>query len=124
MTGGQMAPTTLPGQKAQTAPLGRDPKETGYPIVISEMLSTLRGATYIERTSIHNVPNIKKTKKAIKKAIECQMAGKGFSMVEILSTCPTNWGLNAPQSMEWLKDNMLEYFPLGVYKDTTEEADQ
>lgn len=117
MTGGQMAPTTLVGQVTTTSPYGRNPETQGMPVRMAEMLSTLDGAYYIERTSVHDVPNIIKTKKAIKKAFECQMEGKGFSMVEILSTCPTNWGLNPVEALEWLKENMIPQYPLGVTKE-------
>jgi len=121
MTGGQMAPTTLPGQKATTSPYGRDPKLTGMPLKVSEMLSTIPGASYVERVSVHNPANIRKTKKAIKKAFECQLAGKGFSIVEVLSTCPTNWGLTPVESLKWLEENMLPYYPLGNFR-TPEEV--
>ena len=117
MTGGQMAPTTLVGQKTTTSPYGRQAEHCGYPVRVSEMLSTLEGAAYIERVSLHDVPNIIKAKKAIRKAFETQMAGKGFSMVEILSTCPTNWGLSPVESLKWLKENMIPYYPLGVFKE-------
>jgi len=117
MTGGQMAPTTLVGQKTTTSPLGRDPERCGYPIRVSEMLATLEGAAYIERASLHDVPNINKAKKAIKKAFETQIAGKGFSLVELLSTCPTNWGLSPVESLNWLKENMIPQYPLGVFKE-------
>lgn len=117
MTGGQMAPTSLVGQKTTTSPYGRDSGHCGYPLTVSEMLSTQKGAYFIERTSVHDVANINKTKKAIRKAFEAQKANKGFSMVEILSTCPTNWGMTPVESLTWLKENMLEAFPLGVYKD-------
>ncbi|MTI69135.1 MAG: 2-oxoglutarate oxidoreductase [Firmicutes bacterium] len=113
MTGGQMAPTTLIGQKATTSPYGRDEKLTGKPIKVSEMLSTLDGAKFVERTSVHNAANIRKTKKAIKKAFELQLSGEGFGIVEILSTCPTNWGLTPLESLKWLEENMLPYYPLG-----------
>ena len=122
MTGGQMAPTTLPGQVSTTSPYGRDINHCGYPIQVSEMLSTLHGPAYIERVSVHDVPNIKKAKKAIKKAFELQMQGKGFTMIEVLSTCPTNWGKTAKESLEWVKTDMIPAFPLGVYKDATKEA--
>jgi 2-oxoglutarate ferredoxin oxidoreductase subunit beta len=121
MTGGQMAPTTLPGQITETSPYGRDVKTQGHPIRVSEMISTLDGACYVERVSADNVPNIIKTKKAIKKAFENALAGKGFSMVEILSICPTNWGLSPVESMNWLRENMIPYYPLGVKKDSTAE---
>ena len=117
MTGGQMAPTSLVGQKTTTSPYGRDEKHCGYPIGVSEMLSTLKGAHYVERTSVHDVANINKTKKAIRKAFECQKEGKGFSMVEILSTCPTNWGKTPVEALKWVKEEMIPVFPLGVYKD-------
>ena len=117
MTGGQMAPTTLVGQRTTTSPLGRKAEHCGYPVRMSEMLSALEGAAYIERVSLHDVPNINKAKKAVKKAFETQMQGEGFSMVEMLSTCPTNWGLTPSESIQWLKDNMLPYYPLGVYKE-------
>ncbi len=117
MTGGQMAPTTLVGQKTTTSPYGRQAEHCGYPVRIAEMLSTLEGAAYIERVSLHDVPNIIKAKKAIRKAFETQMEGKGFSLVEILSTCPTNWGLSPVESLKWLKENMIPYYPLGVFKE-------
>lgn len=122
MTGGQMAPTTLPGQKTETSPYGRNVKTEGFPIRVSEMLSTLTGACYVERVSVDTVPNVMKAKKAIKKAFEYQIAGKGFSIVEVLSICPTNWGLSPKESMQWLRDNMIPYYPLGLKKDTTEEV--
>ena len=121
MTGGQMAPTTLPGQITQTTPYGRDTKIAGNPIRMSEMLSTLDGVAYIERVTVDTVPHVRAAKKAIRKAFEAQLAGRGFSMVEILSTCPTNWGLAPLEALGWLKDNMIPYYPLGVYKDTTAE---
>ncbi|MFA5676322.1 MAG: thiamine pyrophosphate-dependent enzyme [Christensenellales bacterium] len=117
MTSGQMAPTTLIGQKTTTSPYGRDAEHCGYPIRVSEMLSTLDGAAYIARVSMHDIPNINKAKKAVRQAFETQMAGKGFSLVEFLSTCPTNWGKTPVESMEWLKEHMLPYYPLGVYKE-------
>ena len=118
MTGGQMAPTTLIGQKATTCPHGRDAKLTGDPIKMSEMLATIEGAKYIERTSVHTAPNVIKTKNAIKKAFETQVNNGGFSMVEILSTCPTNWKLDPVKSLKYVNDNMTKVFPLGVYKDS------
>ena len=118
MTGGQMAPTTLIGQKATTCPHGRDAKLTGDPIKMSEMLATIEGAKYIERTSVHTAPNVIKTKNAIKKAFENQINNGGFSMVEILSTCPTNWKLDPVKSLKYVNDNMTKVFPLGVYKDS------
>ncbi len=121
MTGGQMAPTTLPGQVTQTSPYGRDTKTQGHPIRVSEMLATTSGAAYIERVTIDTVPHIRQAKKAIKKAFETQLAGKGFSLVEVVSTCPTNWGLSPVEAMDWLRENMLPYYPLGVYCDRTAE---
>jgi 2-oxoglutarate ferredoxin oxidoreductase subunit beta len=117
MTGGQMAPTTLVGQVTTTSPYGRDAELCGKPIRVAEMLATLEGAAYIERVSLHDVPNIIKAKKAIKKAFQTQIDGKGFSLVEILSTCPTNWGLSAEEALTWLKENMIPYYPLGVKKE-------
>jgi len=117
MTGGQMAPTTLVGQVTTTSPYGRQEEHCGKPLRMAEMLATIDGAKYIERVSLHDVPNIVKAKKAIRKAFECQMAGKGFAMVEILSTCPTNWGMTPQAALEWLKENMIPYYPLGVKKE-------
>ena len=117
MTGGQMAPTTLPGQKTQTSPYGRDVETVGYPVKVCEMLSQVDGATYLERVAVNNVANVKKAKAAIKKAFQNQIEGKGFSLVEVLSTCPTNWGLAPDKAIGWLEENMLPYYPLGVYKD-------
>jgi Pyruvate:ferredoxin oxidoreductase and related 2-oxoacid:ferredoxin oxidoreductases, beta subunit len=121
MTGGQMAPTTLPGQVTQTTPYGRDVSLAGYPVKVSEMLSTLEGAAYIERVSVDNIKNVLSAKKAIKKAFQNQVDGKGFSLVEVVSTCPTNWGLDPVKALDWLRENMLPAYPLGVYKDKTNE---
>ncbi len=120
MTGGQMAPTTLIGQKATTCVDGRTAKQAGYPIRMSEMLATIDGATYIERTTVHTNPGVIKTKAAIKKAFQTQIDGKGFSLVEILSMCPTNWGTrldNPSEATKFVQEGMLPVFPLGVYKD-------
>jgi len=116
MTGGQMAPTSLVGQITQTTPYGRDVAIQGYPIKVCEMLSTLDGTAYAERCAVDSVKNIRATKKAIKKAFETQLAGKGYSIVEVLSTCPTNWGLSPVESLDWLRENMMPVYPLGVYK--------
>lgn len=116
MTGGQMAPTTLVGQKSTTTPGGRDKDRAGSPVKMTEMLSVLDGVAYAARVSVHNPANILKTKKAIKKAIEVQMNKEGFSIVEVLSTCPTNWGLSPVEAVKWLEENMIPYFPLGEYK--------
>ena len=121
MTGGQMAPTTLIGQRATTAPYGRDAATTGQPLQISEMLATIPGAVFVERVSVDSPVNIRKAKKAILECFKAQIEGKGFGIVEVLSTCPTNWGLTAPESMKWLKDNMIPYYPLGNFRDTKEE---
>ncbi|MDD3214825.1 MAG: thiamine pyrophosphate-dependent enzyme [Eubacteriales bacterium] len=121
MTGGQMAPTTLPGQVTTTSPYGRDVNHCGWPVKVSEMLSTLTGPAYIARVSTHDVPNVKKAKAAIKKAFQLQMEGKGFTMVEVLSTCPTNWGKTPRESLKWLQESMIPAYPLGVYKDVTAE---
>ena len=118
MTGGQMAPTSLPGQVTETSPYGRDTKTAGFPIRVSELISTLDGAVYVERVSVDSVKNVLKAKKAIKRAFECQLEGKGYSLIEVLSICPTNWGLSPEESMEWLRTNMMPYYPLGVKKDT------
>lgn len=117
MTGGQMAPTSLIGQKTATSPLGRDLAVQGGPIRVSEMLATLDGAAYIERVSTHDVASIVKARKAIKKAFDAQKKGLGFSMIEVLSTCPTNWGIDPVESLDWVKRNMVPVYPLGVYKD-------
>jgi 2-oxoglutarate ferredoxin oxidoreductase subunit beta len=121
MTGGQMAPTTLIGQKTTTSPLGRDSKLTGFPLRISEMLATIDGAVFVERVSVHNPAAIRKAKKAIKKAFEVQLEGKGFGIVEVLSTCPTNWGMTPVKALGWLEENMIPYYPLGNFR-SPEEA--
>ena len=123
MTGGQMAPTSLPGQITTTSPYGRDVAHCGYPVKMSEMLSQLDGPAFIQRVSVHDVKHVVQAKAAIKKAFQCQIEGKGFSMVEVLSTCPTNWGLTPQEALKWLEENMIPYYPLGVYKDKyAEEA--
>jgi 2-oxoglutarate/2-oxoacid ferredoxin oxidoreductase subunit beta len=115
MTGGQMAPTTLIGQKTSTTPLGRNPSE-GYPLKISELLSHLKGVVYIERVSVHAPAEVIKARRAVKEAFQNQIDGKGFSLVEILSPCPTYWGLSARQAVEWVRDVMVKEFPLGRIK--------
>lgn len=117
MTGGQMAPTSLLGQVTTTSPYGRNADTEGHPIRVSEMLATLEGTAYIERVSVHDIKNITKAKKAIKKAFEVQLAGEGFALVEVLSTCPTNWGMTPIEALKWLEDNMIPYYPLGVKKE-------
>jgi 2-oxoglutarate ferredoxin oxidoreductase subunit beta len=118
MTGGQMAPTTLLEQKTTTTPKGRDIKTTGYPLHVAEMLATIEGVSFIARTSVDSVKNLLKTKKMIEKSFRCQMEEKGFSMIEILSPCPTDWGLSPKKSVEWLRDSMMDVYKLGVFKDT------
>ncbi len=124
MTGGQMAPTSLPGQVTQTSPYGRDVNHCGYPVKVCEMLSELDGPEYLERVTVNNVKNIKNAKKAIKKAFQNQIDGKGFSLVEVVSTCPTNWGMKPTDALKWLEDNMLPYYPLGVYKDRSAKEEK
>jgi len=120
MTGGQAAPTTLIGQKTTTTPYGRDSRIGGYPIRVSEMLSALDGAAFISRVAVYNPANVNKAKRAIIKALKVQQRELGFSMVEVLANCPTNWHMSPPDSLEWLKENMLPYYPLGNFKDTKE----
>ncbi len=117
MTGGQMAPTSLPGQVTQTSPYGRDVNHCGFPIKVCEMLAQLDGAEYLERVAVNNVKNIKNAKKAIKKAFQNQIDGKGFSLVEVISSCPTNWGMTPKNALKWIDEKMIPYYPLGVYKD-------
>ena len=117
MTGGQMAPTSLPGQVTQTSPYGRDVQACGFPVRVCEMLSTLDGPEYLERVTVNSVKAVKNAKKAIKKAFQNQIDKKGFSLVEVLSTCPTNWGLTPKGALKWVDEKMIPYYPLGVYKD-------
>lgn len=117
MTGGQMAPTTLVGMKASTAPMGRNPEEHGYPMHICEMLDTLKAPVYLERTSCNTPANVIKTKKAIKKAFQNQIDGKGYSLVEIITSCPTNWGMEPVECLDYIEEKMLPEFPLGVIRD-------
>lgn len=121
MTGGQMAPTTLLGQVTQTSPYGRDSKTMGFPMKVAEMLAALEGVAYISRVALNKPVNIIKAKKSIKKAFQVQLNGKGFSLVEVLSTCPTNWGLSPIEANKWLEENMIPYYPLGELK-TLEEV--
>ncbi len=122
MTGGQMAPTSLPGQVTQTSPYGRDVKTAGFPIRVCELLATLDGPEYIERVAVNNVKNVKNAKKAILKAFKNQVEGKGFSLIEVVSSCPTNWGMTPTAALEWVENKMLPYYPLGVYKDRSAES--
>ena len=120
MTGGQMAPTTLPGQVTQTTPYGRDVKVAGYPLRICELLSNVDGVALAQRVTVDCVKNVRNAKKAIKKAFEYQMEGLGYTIVEVLSTCPTNWGMSPQAAVKRLQDEMIPYYPLGVYKDIKE----
>ena len=122
MTGGQMAPTSLPNQVTQTSPYGRDVSKVGYPVRIAEMISTLDGVAYVERVTCDSRKHIMDAKKAIKKAFQNQIDGVGYSLVEVVSTCPTNWGMTPLDAFQWLRDNMLPYYPLGVYKDVTADG--
>ncbi len=116
MTSGQMAPTTLVGQVTTTSPYGRKPEIEGYPVNVCEMLATLKGAVYVERVSTHDIKNLNNTKKAIKKAFQVQLAGLGFSIVEVLSTCPTNWGMDPVKSLKWVEEKMIPEYPLGNFR--------
>ena len=122
MTGGQMAPTSLTGQITQTSPYGRDTSTAGHPIRVCELLSTLSGTALAQRVTVDSVKNVNIAKKAIKKGFQNQIDKKGYSIIEVVSTCPTNWGLTPEESMKWLRENMLEYYPLGVYKDIDAEG--
>ena len=122
MTGGQMAPTSLPGQVTQTSPYGRDVNTAGYPIRVCELLSTLSGTALAQRVTVDTVAHVREAKKAIKKGFENQINKRGYSIIEVVSTCPTNWGLSPKEAIGWLQDNMLPYYPLGVYKDVTAEG--
>ncbi len=116
MTGGQMAPTTLPGMKTTSSPTGRDTHTMGFPLRMSELLATTSGASYVVRRSVHDPGHINQAKKAIKTAFQVQMHGLGFALVEILSSCPVNWGMTPHESMDYIKQKMIPYFPLGDYK--------
>lgn len=124
MTGGQMAPTSLPGQVTQTSPYGRDVNACGYPVKVCEMLSTLDGPEYLERVTVNSVKAVKNAKKAIKKAFQNQIDKKGFSLVEVLSTCPTNWGMTPSKALKWIDEAMIPYYPLGVYKDRSNKENK
>lgn len=121
MTGGQMAPTTLSGQRTTTTPTGRDIKTSGYPLHVSELLSTIEGVSFIQRVSLDSYKNLVIAKNAIEKAFRYQIEGKGFSFVEILSPCPTDWGLTPKASLEWIKTAMVQVYPLGTIKDKFKE---
>lgn len=117
MTGGQMAPTTLSGQKTTTTPRGREVKTSGYPLHVSELLSTIEGVSFITRASVDSIKNLMATKKAVEKAFRYQIEGKGFSFVEILSPCPTDWGMSPEESINWVRSEMMAVYPLGTFKD-------
>jgi 2-oxoglutarate ferredoxin oxidoreductase subunit beta len=121
MTGGQMAPTSLPGQLTQTSPYGRDIAHAGYPIRVCEMLATLESPYYIERVALDGVAHVRAAKRAIAKAFRNQVDGKGFSLIEVVSTCPTYWGVTPADALGWIKEKMLPYYPLGVYKDKSKQ---
>ncbi len=122
MTGGQMAPTSLPSQVTQTSPYGREPQTAGYPIRVCELLSSLDGVAYLERVTVDTPKNIRRAKKAIKHAFENQINGVGYSLIEVVASCPTNWGMSPTEAYDWLRENMLTYYPLGVYKDVQAEG--
>jgi 2-oxoglutarate ferredoxin oxidoreductase subunit beta len=122
MTGGQMAPTSLPGQITQTSPYGRNPATDGYPVRVCEMLATLDGVALAQRVTVDTPRNIRAAKKAIRKAFEYQIEGVGYTIIEVVSTCPTNWGVSPADAMVWLREKMLPYYPLGVYKDVKAEG--
>ena len=121
MTGGQMAPTSLPGQVTQTSPYGRDVNTVGYPVKVCEMLAQLEGPAYLERVAVNSVKNVKAAKKAIRRAFENQINKKGFSLIEVISSCPTNWGMTPDKALAWIDEKMIPYYPLGVYKDRDAE---
>ncbi len=123
MTGGQMAPTSLPGQVTQTSPYGRDVKTAGYPVKVAELLSALDGPAYIARVAVNNVKNVRSAKKIIQQAFQNQIDGLGFSLVEVVSACPTNWGMTPQKALQWIDEKMIPYYPLGVYKDKRQEGE-
>jgi len=119
-----MAPTTLVGQKTSTSPFGRTVEHSGMPIRMSELLATIPGSAYIERVSVHNPLHVRKAKQAVKKAFQMQMEKRGFALIEFVSTCPVNWGMTPKDALKWAEDKMLSYYPLGVFKDITKEAQE
>ena len=122
MTGGQMAPTSLPGQVTQTSPYGRDVATVGYPIRVCELLSSLEGVALAQRVAVDTPQNVSRAKRAIRRGFEYQIEGLGYSIIEVIATCPTNWGMSPQQAFDWMRENMLPYYPLGVYRDI--KADQ
>lgn len=121
MTGGQMSPTTLVGQKTTTSPFGRDANRIGFPIKMAELIATIPGATYVERVSVHNPAHVRKAKQAVKRAFELQINNQGFAFIEFVSTCPVNWGLTPNDSLKWAEEHMIPYYPLGVLRKPEEE---
>lgn len=117
MTGGQVAPTSLIGQVTTTSPYGRSADQCGYPIRLCEMLATLEAPALVQRVSVHSPKHVIAAKKAIKRAFEMQILGKGFALIEVLSSCPTNWGLSPVAALEWIEEKMIPYYPLGVFKE-------
>jgi 2-oxoglutarate ferredoxin oxidoreductase subunit beta len=122
MTGGQMAPTSLPGQRTTSSPAGRDVRLAGYPLKVCELIAQIDGAAYVARRSLHNPAEIRKAKKAIRQAFENQIAGAGFSLVELLSSCPTNWGVTPVEALHWIETAMVPAYPLGDFKNARQEA--
>ena len=122
MTGGQMAPTSLPNQVTQTSPYGRDVSTAGYPVRVCELLSSLDGPAYLERVCVDTPKNVRNAKRAIKKAFKNQIDGVGYSLIEVVSTCPTNWGMTPQEAFAWMRENMLPYYPLGVYRDVVADG--
>jgi len=121
MTGGQMAPTTIPGQRTTTTPSGRDVKTSGYPLRVSELLATIEGVSFVQRVSVDSYKNLAAAKKAIEKAFLYQLDGKGFSFVEFLSPCPTDWGMPPEKALEWIREKLMPVYPLGIIKDKFRE---
>ena len=122
MTGGQMAPTSLPNQVTQTSPYGRDVSTAGYPVRVCELLSSLDGPAYLERVCVDSPKNVRLAKRAIKKAFQNQVDGVGYSLIEVVATCPTNWGMTPQDAFAWMRENMLPYYPLGVYRDVVADG--
>jgi len=124
MTGGQMAPTTLLDQKTTTTPQGRDPRMNGYPVPVAEMLSALKAPGFVARVSVHNPGHVRKARKAIKTAFQVQIDDRGFSLVEVLSACPVNWGMSPSEALAWLRENVLKVYELGVFKSPEGEVER
>jgi 2-oxoglutarate ferredoxin oxidoreductase subunit beta len=122
MTGGQMAPTSLPNQVTQTSPYGRDVTTAGYPVRVCELLQSLDGVAYAARVTVDTPKHVRQAKKAIEKSFRYQMEGRGYSIVEVVSTCPTNWGMTPQGAFDWMRKNMLPYYPLGVYRDVVADG--